>query len=150
MNRERVAKLRDHMILLADRGENQRFNWNHWARAPNGDYATPHRVENDCGTSACVAGWAVTLFSSYRHLTSGWKEEAVQVLGITRNMANELFFPSPTCAPGLHPSWANHTSQVPPRGVAMVLDHLLLTGEVDWGVMGPRICYDENGREVKR
>lgn len=74
MNRERLTILRDHLASLPDR----QFD------------ITDYVQEKDCGTVACVAGWANILFKSrdQQSVTAARKR-----LDLTADQSSKLFYP---------------------------------------------------------
>lgn len=127
MNRERITQLRDVLAELPP----ERFNIRYWAT----DRATgrPHPilstfeadfsiVKHDCGTAACIAGWALTLFKPE---VTNIGSSAQTVLGLTNEQAYELFEPE-----GYSDEDANERFTA--QAAVAALDHLLDTGEVRW------------------
>lgn len=91
-------------------------------------------VLHQCGTAACIAGWAAHLFSpeSVNAVCGSeqddWGEAhyfAAGALGLTDEEACQLFVPLDSATP-----WRD----IAPTQAAAVIDHLLKTGEVDWSV----------------
>lgn len=149
MNKRNVKKLATHLHGLRDTPK--RFHWPTWSgyiSDPNRSPDKITRVKHDCGTCACVGGWAVALFGYSWWRSQSVADRARSLLGLSEDQSRALFYP--TNAPGLHSTWMGHSEDVPPQAAAMVLENLLETGEVDWSIIGPRICYDKFGQEVKR
>lgn len=91
MNRERLTILRDHLASLPD----ERVRMDAYARnadgAPTADPDKARDFLKECGTAACVAGWAITLFPG---VTGGWVDEvAADALDLGEKQAEALFFP---------------------------------------------------------
>jgi hypothetical protein len=90
MNRERLTILRDHLASLPDERVDMRFVMT------DGDSnlisSGPAReVLADCGTAACIAGWAGFLFSPDIGGYGSW--EAGTDLAFTTDQAFHLFTP---------------------------------------------------------
>lgn len=157
MNRDNIKIVRDHLLSLpADAG---RFDMRWWTGRSDGDgrrwsvNSVPFsEINHDCGTCACIAGWAATLVP--HELTDVTPEDVNMIdlgrklFGLSQHQATDLFAPWANSAAGLHPSWITQAGNIPPRAGAMVLDHLLATGDVDWSVIGPMRCFDHNGEEI--
>lgn len=91
------------------------------------------RTEHDCGTVACIAGWAVAMFGhngkprasplSAMKLNNfpTPEEHATRTLGLSYVTAQSLFYPG---NPRYH--------QITPKVAAATLRHLAETGVVDW------------------
>lgn len=114
-----------------------------------GDEVKTH-VGHQCGTTACIAGWASlhvtkegTLLSKGRTSNeiyevadeldgtdlSTYATAAQNILGLDDDQAALLFEPMNFGDHGNH-DW----DEVTPRQAAKVLRHLVKTGDVDWGV----------------
>jgi hypothetical protein len=124
MNKERL-------LLLADMIENKRppsvqpdldFHMAMFWEAPEDKGFGPEDPEyHTCGTSACIAGWAVATFGSG---TTNQKEifrEARVLLNLTEGQADGLFLPADP---------DDHATKIAPT----VMRHLVATGEVDWDI----------------
>lgn len=62
---------------------------------PFATHVAPETLYNDCETVGCVAGW-VCAIKEVKEREPGyvqWHHEAKQLLGLTRNQAEELFTP---------------------------------------------------------
>lgn len=76
MNLERMKILRDHIAALPE----EQFDMSDWKR------------EEECGTVACIAGWACILFSTPEETeNSGTAETAETVLDIDCDTSDSLF-----------------------------------------------------------
>lgn len=120
--RERLEYLRDFLRKLPA----ERFDLSIYAgRGGEEDFSVD--VEGDCGTAACICGWAVTKFALACTLDDD--EAAGEELGLTRDESYALFIP------------AIDRTAVTPAQASHVIDHLLKTGEVDWSVAarGPQV-----------
>lgn len=109
--RDRLIMLRDFLAELPD----ERFSIR-WAFT-GGDAPISMNAFPECGTAACISGWAQLLFPA----------DADDVFGLESHEACELFMPR-----GWDDDKAYHL-YTRARAVA-VLDHLINTGEVDWSV----------------
>ena len=113
LNIPRIKELRSFFMDLAD--DDERFDMGDWIVSnPNAE----------CGTTACVAGWACVKFNpelgpkSYL-TTSHYEEVASKLLGITEYSISETLFYGPACAT--------------PHMAALALDQVLEGAtEVDW------------------
>lgn len=100
MNRERLKILRDHLVVLPD----ERVDMRYFAHSDGKLAANVRQVRKlvggGCGTAACVAGWATTLFRPTN--LSDYPESAAQrMLGLSSAQADNLFYPK-----GYH--WAGY------------------------------------------
>lgn len=116
--RDRVIRLRDFLAELPD----ERFDMGTWGAYDVGT----KKLQHDCGTAACIGGWAERLFGR----ATDEPEAACASLGLDPCQGEALFYP-----PG-----HNSGRYTKARAVA-VLDHLLATsdpgtvnGVVDWSV----------------
>lgn len=110
--RDRLLRLRDFLAELpAERFEMSNTGTLLWEN--------PH-----CGSPACIGGWARILFVPWQDRFVGLTEVGFTRLGLSYGQADALFFPAG--------GW-NAYSAMPAQAVK-VLDHLIATGEVDWGV----------------
>lgn len=114
----RLEYLRDFLRTLPE----ERFDILSFADAPGwpeycDDPISAADVRNDCGTTACIAGWAEALFTEVEDIGGN----AEELLGLGEPVANKLFHGFPR-------------GNIRPAQAADVLDHLIRTGEVDWSV----------------
>lgn len=120
MNTENILRLADE---IEQRGlNNLGFNMKHFYSA--GD--------SECGTTACIAGWAVLLEGRTHPMnlsTFGCINTAARWLGLDPELAKNLFCPGYTRDED-HCGW-NAT----PKQAAQVLRHLAETGEVNWCII---------------
>jgi hypothetical protein len=108
MNVENIKKVRDHLAQLPA----EKFSMRTFDSVAN------------CGTIACIAGWAKHLLNpSAVHAETA----AINALGLTKEQAYELFWLGDRLGPD--PLW-----DAGPQQAVSVLDHLIATGEVDWTV----------------
>jgi hypothetical protein len=67
MNVQRMEELRDFLGTLIGKPDTMRMDMGDWAQAHDGDdWTEPDEVvphDNHCQTSACIAGWAIVLFT---------------------------------------------------------------------------------------
>lgn len=127
--RERLAYLRDFLRALPP----SRFNMSYFSHAPADDEhdLRATRIRSDCGTTACIAGWAVALFT-YSDVADGMGV-ASTLLGLPIDVAEPLFYAGMDLDTDRGGEW-----DATPAQAADVLTHLLATGEVDWAVAKPR------------
>jgi hypothetical protein len=131
--RERLVFLRDFIAKLPA----ERFYIGNYVSTGDGrGWRGADSTENlhDCGTAACIAGWAAFLFSR-EAVSARYSEDldsppvhdiAAGLIGLTEREADNLFVPM---GPGFL-AW----SQITNAHAAAVLTHLINTGEVDWSV----------------
>ncbi len=111
--RDRVIQLRDFLETLPD----ERFNIAYAWTGPGGTWGTYEQVKaNECGTAACISGWAQVLFPREGN-----------PLGVSAEQAVELFMPRG------YDSDKTAKKYTRARAVA-VLDYYLTTGKIDWSV----------------
>ena len=95
----------------------------------------PDRSGHECGTIACIAGWACKLYGS---LGEGYFATAAYHLDLDYETANELFIPpGPAHWDEENHSWQEfpvNTWKATPAQAARVIRHLAATGKVDWRV----------------
>jgi hypothetical protein len=89
----------------------------------------------DCGTVACIAGWAVAVHEPKLKLcdapVGAVFERAKKLLGLDELVAKYLFLPA--SAPHVDENFLN-VYGANPKQAARVVRHLVETGEVDWRV----------------
>jgi len=123
MNIERLTTLRDTLVAL----DPSRFNMKFWAR----DFETSNPIysvsalEHNCGTAACIGGWAEALFDPDRKFHHNGVAHAGELLGLDADVAERLFFPRDD-----DHAWGATSAQA-----AKVVDHLINTGRVEWSVI---------------
>jgi hypothetical protein len=83
MNRERLTILRDHLASLPDERVDMRW---YVSGEGAGFPDAPVKLLDECGTAACIAGWAAYLFEVS-------PEGAFEPLSLTADQSSELFFP---------------------------------------------------------
>lgn len=91
---------------------------------PSGVDLTGH----NCGTVACIAGWAEAVYvreggDPDRYRSSSW------YFGIEDDRTSERLITPP--------GWRTNPSQFTPERAVAVLRHLAATGEVDWTISSP-------------
>lgn len=77
--------------------------------------------DRDCGTPACISGWAQRLFSQF-------DGDMGAMLGLSPRQVDALFCPK---------GWTSakpNDPRFPVSGAVKVLDHYLATGKIDWSV----------------
>lgn len=117
MNRENITKVRDVIAALPA----ERFDMSDWLNDyPNETFG---RALKDCGTAACIGGWAVGVLKP-RTRASSWEIPSIarRILGLSLDQADKLFQPVP----------CDDRHLLTPAQAVRVLDILLETGEVDW------------------
>lgn len=120
MRADRLQQLRDHLDQLPDERFDMRF---YSAEKGHPRIGRPSfgPVLHNCGTAACVAGWAMALFAPRARPARVWNK-AAELLGLDPGQAHELFEPDGYWIPDAY-------SRI--QAVA-TLDHLIKTGEVQW------------------
>jgi len=81
-----------------------------------------------CGTPCCIAGFAAKISEMEEVTKTRVFNDAAEWLGITSEMANELFCPEPR---GLLPYRMSH-EDITPKMAKKVLMNLAETGIVNW------------------
>ena len=120
MNIERITQLRDHLAQLPD----SRFNINIWVKdkaSDNSDLLTAAQVRHNCGTCACIGGWADALFQpdDYRPMESLLDDTAL-LLGLTVEQVFRLTHPQV--------DWNEVTREVAVEALTILLE----TGEINY------------------
>lgn len=127
MNKERILALADliekqpHTTVEAPSGFSME-NWSH-----------------DCGTPACIAGWAWAMEKAkMEDVDDNASDAAQKFLGLGVLTGDSLFEPDLRDTDlALNHHWENHTDlwgHITPTHAAAVLRHLADTGKVDWSV----------------
>jgi hypothetical protein len=111
--RGRMLQLRDFLAGL----DEARFDMRRW-RADAADLAP--WSQGECGTVACIGGWAEILFGGEDDMG-----KAGALLGLSVLESVRLFAPY-----GIFERWGEITT----AQAVQVLDHYLATGEIDWTV----------------
>lgn len=116
--RDRLMYLRDFLRRLPA----ERFDM--------GRAGEPEDAESgECGTAACIAGWARAKF---RYAGCSWAQDldplAADLFGLGEADAAALFYPV-----GAFNADRDYYAATPDEA-AIVLDHLIQTGRVDWSV----------------
>lgn len=94
----------------------------YFSRKPGYQDWTDHTGHN-CDTVACIAGWVHFLNGGKNHQAGEIALHARKVLGLSINVADELFAPQLVCR-----------DNVTTAEAALVLFKLAETGKVDWKV----------------
>jgi hypothetical protein len=79
--------------------------------------------EYNCGTYACIAGWAIFAQDGYINSSRNIHHYAQELLGLDDDQANDLFL-----------NWGDIEDPTPNQAIK-VLKHLKETGEVDWSIV---------------
>ena len=116
--RERLMYLRDFLRELPA----ERFRISSFFSSPS---KTAEESVRECGTTACLAGWCLVVFSpnGSAFIGAGVPEQASDILGLDVDQKASLFWP---------PGYIGNRIPRTPTQAANVLDHLIQTGEVDW------------------
>ena len=151
MNVERIIELADHIDRSTVPGLG--FNLAAWVynRNVNSSIGLPDHSGHGCGTTACIAGWAVALYgaagevlnptdqdvldgglrrvstarTAFRKSGGSYRERGQQLLGLSELQACDLF--------GLNGTPQRNDNVTKEQAVATLL-HLAKTGKVDWQV----------------
>ena len=119
----RLIQLRDFLAALPD----SRFNMDYWCEDisawDQADLMEETGGRPQCGTIACIGGWADVLAGVRRN--EGTTVQTGERLGLDQWRAHDLFHPGPLQVP-----WGT----IPVARAVRVLDHLIETGEVDWSI----------------
>ena len=133
MNKERIRHLADVIERQPD------------AQAKLGAGFCMRKFFHECGTPACIAGWAHALFSDpvddALHFRASYSDE---ILGLSRRQGDLLFEPDNEHA--YFGAVYGETGYVSAKRAAAVLRHLADTGEVDWSVR-PETPQDQGEAE---
>lgn len=136
MNKERLLQVADAIERggIEGLGFNMAYHYLTLSEARVGDKEAQDLSGHDCGTIGCIAGWTVAIFRKPNLLemhTVEFEDEAASILELHRCIATELFRPEHGTGadPDLVPGW-----DATPAQAAMVIRHLVETGEVDWGL----------------
>lgn len=111
-----------------------RFAMEAWSRNSDGDAMATRAemIRHDCGTAACIGGWAEVLFvAKDDDINIGTSEDAeiAEALGLSLDQANDLFFPLTAIKEA---GFNTNYEQLTQAQAVDVLTHLMETGEVDW------------------
>jgi hypothetical protein len=107
-------------VCAAVRKPHKWFNMSTWFRKVTRKNRAGETV--DCGTVGCIAGWANTLYGN--GAPGQWQERGRELLGLTYDQADELFFARDI----------KRKSLLSPHRAAKVLRRLAKTGQVNWRV----------------
>lgn len=100
MNREKMLELADKLEAIPDR----KFDMSTFYRDSKGEPAShsivhlgiagnPEKVLSECGTRACIAGWAVILLGDPKNfMRYSLEAEAQALLNLSANDAYKLFY----------------------------------------------------------
>lgn len=132
--RDRVIRLRDFLARLPD-PQFDMSDYLNWKVGPNRYHMPIGLAVKECGTAACIAGWAQVLFDP----TAKQDEWIAQkLLGLSEEAADALFRPRQL---GYYGDSDVYTLA---RAVA-VLDNYLATGLIDWSVASRLSSGSEGG-----
>lgn len=126
MNVERITQLRDFLQALPD----EKFNMSSLFKPADVETyrelapTTATEFVHQCGTAACIAGWAITLFDPFAQLPAANSGLAEELLDLTSDEGFELFVPE-----GYH-----NADRFSRTAAIATLTNLLATGEVNWDV----------------
>lgn len=113
--RDRLVMLRDFLATLPD----EKFDM--------GDCGSELWTHPDCGSPACIGGWARILYLPRHERYLDLREVGDRYLDLDAIKATDLFFPNGD-------NWLDGAVNATAVQAARVLDHLLNTGNVDWAV----------------
>ncbi len=120
-NKERLIQLAE--VLESERAE-KHFNMNTWFA--NKRYERPNKpmgiAIQDCGTIACIGGWAEVIANADLNWTDK-QIEANKWLDLTYAESDKLFYP------------VGYFGVNNPKLAAKVVRHFAETGEVDWSII---------------
>jgi hypothetical protein len=85
------------------------------------------RARGECGSPACIGGWARVLFGKYGDVTS----VVHGAFDLSWSVASSITYPDAIMADG------RCAFKASPAQAADMITHLLRTGEVDWSQAGP-------------
>ena len=123
MNAEQIANI-DHLADVIEALDPERFSMHHWWRTKDGRTNVDEMptVEHNCGTAACIGGWAGAIFHPHnREAAEDMWTIGEELLGLDYDRTNELFMPTGFSH---EPFTQAHAVQT--------LRQLARTGEVNW------------------
>jgi hypothetical protein len=120
VNIERLTQLRDVLAALPD----ERFDMSTFGQYSDGKDASGQELLHNCGTVACIAGWAAAIFAE-PGITDG---AAARTLNLDPDLAHDLFFADD------HPLRSHGLAAITRSDAVKTLTHLIETGEVKWGL----------------
>jgi hypothetical protein len=147
LNKANIAHVRD-LILDAP----QHFNMSYLVYNPRGRYDATLENLHTCNTTACIAGWAAYA-AGYRGNDSEEIEViAADYLGLNHEptpvviggQAGQLFYPPVFDAAPIGDRDSSGYYQATPEQAAVVLNHLIETGEVKWDVIKPSLSSSQD------
>ncbi len=126
MNRERIKGL----ITQIGKVPRSKFNMSNWIAGVigrnKGREAATGNEKHTCGTSACIAGWTVLLYSDSPTSGVGVATEAARLLELPETKANALFY-------GYMSNGGQvELSKITQKQAVTTLERLLATGDVRW------------------
>lgn len=131
MNREMILRVADAIEAAAkpDAKPSIGFNMESFVNEAASEFE-PDQTGHQCGTTACIAGWAMHLsgddLSRVEYLTSnGCIRRGAAILGLDFDDADDLFT---VCDDSLS------LEEITPSQAVSVLRHLAETGDVDWSI----------------
>ena len=122
--RDRMVRLRDFLAVLPATRFNMRYLVSRGGQAECADPLT------DCGTAACIAGYALAMF--FDNTDDAGAVQVADCLGLTREQGDVLFLP--------HYHGGPPASEYTVEWAVRTLDHYLATldatgvGIIDWSV----------------
>ncbi|MCY4641436.1 MAG: hypothetical protein OXC41_01870 [Gammaproteobacteria bacterium] len=132
MKKDRIHELADHLETVVDtqyiKAEPGRgvFNMNTWFHADQNK-----SDEYECQTPACICGHALHYFDHAKYVelcsigsAADWEGEGAKVLGLSKEMATELFCPNE--------DFYTEAYGIDAAEAAGILRNLAETGKVDW------------------
>lgn len=124
MNKKRILQLADHLETERVR---EHFDMSHFFHKPDSNLgAMPANKEDffSCGAAACIAGWAVALFTKDNLFVYGasLSRNAEKLLKLSPLQAQNLFIPD------VHTAYHNIT----PDQAAEVLRRFANTNRIEW------------------
>ena len=119
MNKEKILE-----VAAAIRKGDERLGFNMIDFYTLAGWSKPDMSGNQCGTVACIAGWAVFLEDGPEALALGRNIErrAAKILGLPEDHADRLFSPDHT----------DRWSSITPDHAASVLEEFAETGKIEW------------------
>lgn len=125
MNIPRLLELADAIEHATLAAQGIGFNMSDWVSTCDDDMSG-----HSCKTTACIAGWAVELFTMKRILPETCEDIAAEVLGLDDYETQEALFYAGNIK-------ASEMDDITNTHAATVLRHLAKTGEVDWSQGAP-------------
>lgn len=126
LNIVNILKVRDLILAHPDN-----FDMNYFGFNPDTGTVDISNIEHECGTVACIAGWACYAAGDPRAVSRGEvMETAADFFGLDLDVARPLFLPGDDG--NISEAGGARAYSATPQQAATVLNRLAKTGEVNW------------------